>query len=400
MQIHLELADGTGPEQRPFEIVERKGTGHPDTICDALSEAVSRRLCQHYATQFGLILHHNVDKLLLAAGQSKPTFGGGEVVAPMEIVLAGRATRQLDGKQIPIEELADEAVRAWLAVNLHALDVARHVRITNRIGSGSPELVELFLRQKQSGRPMANDTSCGVGFGPLSELERLVLAIEQDLNRCGRMPELPQVGEDVKVMGLREDDRITLTVSCALIGRFLADMPAYLETKDRLKLRVQELAQGLTKRDVTVRINAADDPAHGSVFLTVTGTSGECGDDGQTGRGNRGNGLITPLRPMTMEAIAGKNPVTHVGKLYNVAASRIAAGVVTEIEEIEGAECYLVSQIGEPVDRPRLCGLRVRARAGVAGSGMREQIATIVEREVAAIPDLWRAFLAGTVPVA
>jgi S-adenosylmethionine synthetase len=42
--------------------------------------------------------------------------------------------------------------------------------------------------------------------------------------------------------------------------------------------------------------------------------------DAQFGRGNRINGLITPCRPMRLEAAAGKIPVTHVGKIYNVMA--------------------------------------------------------------------------------
>jgi S-adenosylmethionine synthetase len=51
-----------------------------------------------------------------------------------------------------------------------------------------------------------------------------------------------------------------------------------------------------------------------TVYLTVTGTSAEAGDDGEVGRGNRVNDLITPYRPISLEAAAGKNPVTHVGQ--------------------------------------------------------------------------------------
>ncbi len=58
-----------------------------------------------------------------------------------------------------------------------------------------------------------------------------------------------------------------------------------------------------------VHVNTADDIKKKSVFLTVTGTSAEMGDDGSVGRGNRCNGLITPNRPMSMEATSGKNPI-------------------------------------------------------------------------------------------
>jgi S-adenosylmethionine synthetase len=87
-----------------------------------------------------------------------------------------------------------------------------------------------------------------------------------------------------------------------------------------------------------VVVNAADDLQAGSVYLTVTGTSAEAGDDGEAGRGNRVNGLITPYRPMTMESAAGKNPVTHVGKISNVCASLITQRQVTEIAEIAAVQ--------------------------------------------------------------
>jgi len=67
------------------ELVERKGKGHPDTMADALSEAFSRALSNQYLKQCGTILHHNVDKLLIAAGRSRPAFGGGEIIMPFDI---------------------------------------------------------------------------------------------------------------------------------------------------------------------------------------------------------------------------------------------------------------------------------------------------------------------------
>ncbi|MCA1409472.1 S-adenosylmethionine synthase, partial [Ensifer sp. IC3342] len=79
----------------PVEVVERKGLGHPDTICDALAETLSRNLCREYRQRLGRILHHNVDKALLCGGRSTPAFGGGSVDAPIDIYLAGRATYQV-----------------------------------------------------------------------------------------------------------------------------------------------------------------------------------------------------------------------------------------------------------------------------------------------------------------
>ena len=158
------------------------GIGHPDTMCDALAEELSRTLCSYYLDNFGLVLHHNVDKALLWGGISQAKFGGGEIISPMDIFLAGRATSEYKGIKVPIDELVEASCRNWLTANFHALDAERDVKLHSLIRPGSSELVELYLRQQQTGIALANDTSCGVGYAPLSELERLALSIEQTLN--------------------------------------------------------------------------------------------------------------------------------------------------------------------------------------------------------------------------
>ena len=215
----------------PLEIVERKGMGHPDTICDALAEELSRTLSRHYLDRFGLILHHNVDKGLLCGGQARPAFGGGEVIQPIEIFLTGRATENVRGERVPLQELALESSRRWLRENLRHVDVDRYVRLHCHIRPGSAELTELFLRQHAARVPFANDTSCGVGYAPLDDLEQVVLQVERHLNSAAVKAACPASGEDIKVMGVRRGTDISLTVACAMVGRFIADMPAYHAAK-------------------------------------------------------------------------------------------------------------------------------------------------------------------------
>ena len=377
-----------------IEIVERKGLGHPDSICDALAERLSLEVSRAYLERFGAVVHHNVDKALLWAGSARPDFGGGEVLAPMEIFLAGRATRALGGREVPIDELAVEGSRAWLRENLHALDADAHVVVHPLIRPGSAELAELHARGRRDSGALANDTSCGVGFAPLSDLERTVDRVERELNRRELKRAEPAIGEDVKVMGVRRGGEIHLTVGCALIGRHLASLDAYLEQKKRVAERAREVARATTPLPVQVDVNAADAPAAGSVYLTVTGTSAEAGDDGQAGRGNRANGLITPGRPMTMESVAGKNPINHVGKLYNVAAGLICEAVAGELA-VE-AECFLVSQIGRPIREPRLCLLRLRAAEG-PGAGATRRAREIAGDRLASLDTLWEDLVAGRV---
>ena len=262
----LEAADET------IEIVEHKGLGHPDTICDALAENLSRNLCREYRSRFGEILH-NVDKALLRGGRAMAEFGGGSVLVPIEIYLAGRAISEVGNVALPVSEIAIEGSRAWLRANLHALDAKHHVRIHDLVQPGSHDLLTLFSRRTRHEGPLANDTSIGVGYAPLSPLERLVLAIEASINGRDRASEHPAWGEDIKIMGIRNGNTVHLTVACAIVGRHVGHLDDYLSEKASIERLARELAaqHGFTTAEIA--INAADHLRTGAVYLTVTGTS-------------------------------------------------------------------------------------------------------------------------------
>jgi len=384
---------------QPVEIVERKGLGHPDSICDALAETLSRNLCHHYLERFGQILPHNVDKALLCGGSAAPAFRGGSVLAPVEIYLSGRATTSVGNQPVPTDEIAVEGSRVWLRENLHAFDADRHVRLHSKLRPGSSDLGDLFARssRQEDKTPLANDTSFGVGYAPMSALEQLVLRVEQNLNERPRPSSRPAWGEDVKVMGVRHGAAVSLTVACAMIGRYLSNLDEYLAETAAIRRKVQDLAEESGFDECRVHVNAADDPASGAVYLTVTGTSAEAGDDGQVGRGNRVNGLITAYRPMSLEAVAGKNPVSHVGKTYNVLARRIAERIVCDVPEAAAAQCYLVSQIGSPVTQPAIAHVRIATHEETPPEALKGRIGEIVGHELAGIGALVDRFLAGTI---
>jgi S-adenosylmethionine synthetase len=273
---------------------------------------------------------------------------------------------------------------------VHALDALRHVEIEPLFRPGSPELQELFRRQLQAGRALANDTSMGVGYAPTSELEKVVLGVERELTAGTTTDAHPEIGEDVKVVGVRSGGRIDLIVACAFVDRHLSGLAAYTTAKELVADIVRETAGRITDRPVSVVVNAADDLASGSVYLTVTGTSAEGGDDGQAGRGNRTTGLITPYRPMVIESASGKNPVTHTGKLYGLAAERIAADLVERVPGIREARCLLLSRIGLPVDEPALAEVCLRTETGHRLERLRPEVERAVARGLSDLADLWR----------
>jgi len=387
MKIAVETLDRIPVEKQKVEIVERKGIGHPDSVADGLAESVSRALCREYLQNFGYILHHNTDECQIVGGQSQPSFGGGVIIEPVYILLVGRATALFGNKRLPIRAIAVRAAHEYLEKNFRNLNADTDVIIDCKIWEGSQDLKSVYDPR----RKLANDTSVGVGYAPLSETEKLTLQMERYIN-INLRNSYPEVGEDVKVMSSRIEDKIGITVAIAMVDRHIPDADHYISVKEEIAEELLDFATKFTEKDVSLAINTADDYEKGVYYLTVTGLSMENGDDGSVGRGNRINGLITPNRPVSMEAAAGKNPVTHVGKLYNVTATRIAEDIVKNYE-VEEAYVRMLSQIGRPVTDPIVVGISIVG--GKIDSGVEE----IVKERLEKISEIKDEVLAGKLKV-
>ena len=389
--ISIEAIKQITTAERDVELVERKGIGHPDSVCDGIAESVSRELSKYYIKHYGKILHHNADQVELVGGQSAPKFAGGAVLDPIYILLSGRATTKVGNERIPVKAVAVKAAKEYLRNNFKHLDHEGDIMMDSRIGHGSVDLVEVYDTEKHR----ANDTSFGVGFAPFTTTETLVKATENFIN--GKLKEkLPAIGYDVKVMGYRQKSTINLTIAAAYVDKFVKDSSEYFSIKDEFQKLLEDNASRITDEEVKIFINTADKDGDKitSHYLTVTGLSMENGDDGSVGRGNRVNGIITPYKPMSMEAAAGKNPVTHVGKLYNVLANRIAESIVKE----EGGDVMevfvrIVSQIGRSIDNPHVASIQVIYADNVDPSKHRNNINSIADHQLEHIFDLTQMFV-------
>lgn len=362
-------------EQQDLEIVERKGIGHPDSVSDGIAESVSRALSETYIEKFGDVLHHNTDEVQITAGESAPEFGGGDIIKPMDILLTGRGISEIDGVKIGLDRIAIAAAKEYLKENIPNLCVETCTVVECKIGHGSGDLVDVFRRKGEA--PKSNDTSFGVGYAPFSETENIVMSTEVLLNSCEFKKLHPGVGEDIKVMGLREHDKITLTVAIAMVGRYLDGFDHYFSELDEIKEIILDNATKYTGREIEVFINTAD--TKDSVYLTVTGTSAEMGDDGSVGRGNRANGLITPNRPMSMEATSGKNPINHVGKIYNLLSNQIANDITESVAGAGQIHLMILSQIGKPIDEPKAASIQIIPEEGCSISSLKPEVEGIVD---------------------
>lgn len=378
------------------EIVERKGTGHPDSICDAVMENISLALSREYIERYGHLLHYNIDKGLLVAGRADKKPGGGEVMEPMQLIIGDRATLAHEGQEIPVRDIAIGAAKAWLKANLRHLDPEKHVSYRVELRPGSPELADIFSCGTEIME--ANDTSAAVGYAPLTPTETAVLETEQFLNSPGFKEDFPDTGEDVKVMGYRAARRLHLTIAMPLVSAHVESPEQYFARKEEILQAVRDyIGNRYREGELFVYLNTLDDPARGlgGMYLTVTGTSAEDADSGAVGRGNRVNGLIALNRPMGTEAAAGKNPVSHVGKIYNVLTHKIAAEVHDAVPGIREVYIWLCSQIGSPIDRPLVASAQLVLAPGVMFDTVSRKVADVIDRELAQIGKFCDELVAG-----
>ncbi|MGC8895324.1 MAG: methionine adenosyltransferase [Candidatus Bathyarchaeia archaeon] len=381
--IIVEDLKQTPLEKQRIEIVERKGLGHPDYICDAVMDQISINLSKEYLEKAGSILHHNVDKSLLVAGEAEPRFGGGIVKQPMLFVFGDRATSEFNGTKIDIKEIAIRVAKDWFRKNLRFVDPEKHVKYQVELKPGSAGLIDIF---KRKGKVLgANDTSAAVGYAPMTRTEKMVLETEKFLNSKNFKQRFPESGEDIKVMGFRANNSLNLTISMAFVDRFINNEEEYFEKKAKILEETERFVKANTDFEkVNIQLNTLD--AHGrglgGLYLTVLGTSADSGDSGQVGRGNRVNGLISLNRPFCSEAAAGKNPVSHVGKIYNVLTYKIAQHVYEEVPEVEEVYIWLLSKIGSPIDQPEVAAAQVIMKGNNAIEKVRREISDVLNYEL------------------
>jgi len=426
MKFYIEEQHGNSADEGKIEIVERKGLGHPDYMADSISEAFSRNLSKYYLEHFGTILHHNVDKLELVGGQVDVEFGGGRFLKPMLIFFSGRATAKVGTEKVPLAEIAEDSAKKFIKENYRFVnpDDKKQIKFMIETKSGSTDLVGVYDRKDalSSGKILANDTSIGIGYAPFTTTEKIVKELEIYLNSKKFKEKEPYSGEDIKIMGTRIGQNLDLTIAMGFVSKFIDSEKTYWEYKARMIEEIRKFVEAkisnseisLNKNGIDlgengskgIYLNTADVKTNtqkkGNVYLTLTGMSGEQGDDGAVGRGNRVNGIIPFQRPLSMEAVAGKNPVNHIGKLYNVMAFRIADKIYSELsKEIRQVEVKLLSQIGIPITEPYIAYASVIPMSNVKVKDLEKRIEKIFEEELTnkKFEDLRNDFVEGKVEV-
>lgn len=305
-----------------YEIIEYKSNGHPDSLTDLCVEACATFLDQYYLKKYGRVLHYNVDKALFSAGKAKVWFGGGRIIKPPTFILGGQASN-LDWK---LRWNLKRVIRSTINQFLPNL---KKFKIEIRTSNVSQNL-KMLSEQEEI---LANDTSFGVGYYPYSWNEMKVMAIAMELDAMIKQQIIP-IGELYKILLTPK----AIYVSAPLYAQRVFSRSQYARWKGEIERKLKRFGKVVFNPDFD----------NGFPYLNLTGSSIECGDDGQVGRGNRYNGLITPCRPMTIEAYHGKNNRNHTGKLLSKWALEKAKDLYQKTGKY--TEVILVSKIGQPIN--------------------------------------------------
>ena len=397
----------------PVEIVERKGTGHPDTLSDALAEHLSVTYSRYTLEKYGAILRHQFDKTAIMCGRSRVTFGAGDIVEPIRILLNGRASARLGADEIPIQELLVNAARDFFRVRFPMLDAVRDFRILFEVRHGlhsttggifgkDGDTAAIHYRfhprtladLPETRRVESNDTSLGCAWAPHTPLERMVLGIEEALNAADTKQQWPWLGSDIKIMAARSGSRVSIVIAVPILSLVTNDADEYFsrieQVGERIRCLAAEIAPNYSLEELV--INSGDDLAKRKLYMSFSGSSMESGDEGMVGRGNRIGGVIAPFRPYTMEGIAGKNPRYHVGKVYSAAAHDIAR----RLHEEHGLDTniYLINRMAEPLALPWYAVVET----GLADSD-RNAVLTVADEVLSDLESVTERILAGVYPL-
>ena len=331
-----------------FEYVERKGKGHPDTLSDNLAEELSRTYSKYTLSKFGVILHHNFDKIGLLGGKSYVAFGKGYLEKPIRVLLNGRASIAFAGKEIPVKKILENSCKTFLKEKLPLININKDVKVLfNLNNASSPGRVEEKGHKEGTRRYWftprglydlhelehlnSNDSALGCSYAPLSITEKIVLKIEKTLNSKSYKRRNKWIGSDIKMIAFRVHNKLDITLCIPQIAKYVPDLGSYINNLERSRQDIETIIKRMAPHlKFFININTRDDFDTLELYLTATGSAIESGDEGLVGRGNRINGLITPCRPMCIEGVCGKNPVYHTGKIYNLVAKAIAERLYKE----------------------------------------------------------------------
>jgi S-adenosylmethionine synthetase len=388
------------PATFDFELVERNGIGHPDSIANAIAEEMSRLYANHSLQRFGVIAHHWFDKVMIVGGHAHIDFLRTEVLRSPHFILAGKAILRVGTEAIPLQDIFETAVSTILRSALKGPGTGkRHiceVRVQDSAGPGErstryrPTSID-ELRKFEAQDIVSDDSHLCVGFAPFSPTESLVLDIERFLTSPSQEISRPWLGRDIKTTASRVGSITHVVVNVPMLAIYVQHFSAYRGMREELEHDIREFC---TQKIGACSVSVNPDPGLGRACLTVTGSRLDTGDTGISGRGNRASGLVTPMRSMSIETSVGKNPHDQSGKLLNICARRISEAVHKEFNF--SCTAHVLAMKGDRLEAPARLALEYSHDADLDAAS-RTRIETLARDQLAQLDKIRDQLLSGSI---
>ncbi len=391
----IEITNGTvNIEKKNFEFVERKGLGHPDTLCDAIAEKASVLYSKYVYNEFGMYANHWFDKVMLIGGESVIDFGIGQLIRPYKVIFAGKAVKHVGNKDIPLDDILHQAASFVLTNNLTDFNSKKDLVVENEIvdyhGAGrlnnryQPESKEDL--KKSISKKVSNDCNILSAYAPETSLESTVRELELFLNSSDFKSKYEFTGWDIKIVGTRRGETYSFLINIPFLGSRVKDVEQYFHFKDLL---YAEINRWISNRIEIYNIILNPQDKAGHYYLTSRGSAADTGDVGVVGRGNRMNGLITPMRPMSIEASCGKNPLDHTGKIYNYLSKKWVEKIYSFLSVPVQINVFTMKE--EPLEKPTLINVQVEKDFVSKEEG--DKISKIISRDLLNIDSVRDVFI-------
>lgn len=395
-----------------FEVVETKGKGHPDNICDTLAEKISANYSKYCLENYGVILRHMIDKLSILGGGSKVYFGKAQIISPIRILVNGRFTNRYKEENIDYMKIVEYTIKKYFKELFPLLDCEKYLKIIdNTHHNEGPGVIynddnttnndrKKFFEVSNDNDMLnhnnqfkCNDTSTTVSYYPMSKLEQTVLKIEQTLNSNEYSKMNPWVGSDIKVMGIRKDNKIEITSCVPLISTYVLSLEDYKSKIKIIKKDIREVVKSFfPENPILIYLNTRDNYEKNDLYLTAIGSAVESGDEGAVGRGNRSRGVIPFCRNFSMEAPCGKNPVYHTGKLFTAIGDIISKKIYDQYN-LENV-VYCTSKMGDNIKNP--WNISVELNAPITDDNIKK-INELIETEISNHRDVTYKIISNTI---
>lgn len=382
-----------------FEIVERKGIGHPDTLADLITEEFSNNYSRYCIKKFGAILNHWADKVVLSGGVSKLDFGSYKIKKPITIYLFGKAVTSVGDVKIPIEKIFVNSYKKVLKEVFKNKAILTHINYVVDINSGiGREHTQQFYQPKSKKDILtvetykSNDTVICSGFAPYSISEKMAIDIENYVNSEKFKKKYPYTGYDVKVVITKIEDFYDITLCVPFIADKTPSFKFYLNNKNNILKDLNKFVSNIKylnkKSKFLININTKDFGDHG--YLVAFGTALDKGDFGAVGRGNKYSGVISLNRKTNMEAVAGKNPQNHSGKLFTIFSHHIAWKLYKIFRKNVSVD--ITAKNGEDINNPSYIFVNMESEKSLKKSD-RERIKNLIFHDIKKINHFYKQII-------